>query len=126
VLTALASIGLGFAFGVVWFKIQDAVEPFHPLDVRFYFIVYTGLGTASAFFSWYMATLVDRGHVRLGCASSIVAIPFLFIFALVPGYAVIVLFATVAVPPCMVAVMRQRGECPRVCRMREMGQKPLS
>ena len=66
VVTALLSIGLGFAFGVVLFRIENAIDPFLPLDVPFYFIVYTGLGAASAFFSWYMATLVGHGHVRLG------------------------------------------------------------
>jgi hypothetical protein len=118
VVTALLSIGLGFAFGVVSFRIENAIDPFLPLDVPFYFIVYTGLGAASAFFSWYMATLVGHGHVRLGCASLILAIPFLFIFVLSPGYPVIVLFAMVAIPPCVVAVIRQRGDCRRGCKMR--------
>ncbi len=112
VVTALLSIGLGFAFGAVWFMIENAIDPFLPLDVRFYFNLYTELGAASAFFSWYMATLLGAGHARLRCASLILVIPFLFAFLLSPGYAVTVFFAMLVIPPCVVAVMRQRGGLP--------------
>jgi hypothetical protein len=121
VLAVLLSIALGFAFGAVWFMIENAIDPFLPLDVRFYFNLYTEIGAASGFFSWYMATLVGGGHVRLGCASLILAIPFLLAFLLSPGYAVILLFAMVAIPPCVVAGIRQRGDCRRGDAMDEMG-----
>jgi len=64
-----------------------------------------------------MAALVGAGHVRLGCAFLILAIPFLFAFLLSPSYAVIVLFAMVAIPPCVVAVMKQRRYCFRRDKM---------
>ena len=112
VLVALLSIAVGFAFGAVWFMIENAVAPFLPMDVRFYFNLYTGLGAASGVFSWYIAALVGRGHVRLGCASLILATPFLFAFLLSPGYAVTVLFAMVAIPTCVATVIRHRRGLP--------------
>ena len=112
VVTALLSIGLGIAFGAVWFMIENAINPFLPLDVQFYFNLYTALGAASAFFSWYMATLVAAGDVRLGCASLILAIPLLFAFLLSPVHPVMLLFALAAIPPCMVAVVKHRKGLP--------------
>jgi hypothetical protein len=40
-LTAVLSIAVGVAIGVLWFLIARAVEPFYPVDVRYYFNLYS-------------------------------------------------------------------------------------
>ena len=112
--TALLSIALGVALGVVWFMIHGAIEPFLPLDVSFYFNLYTEIGAVSGFFSWYMATLVEGERVGLGCALFVLAIPFLPVFLLsldlnpLTACVVMVLFALAVIPSCVVARRSRR------------------
>ena len=112
-LTAALSIAAGVGVGVVWFVVASDCELFHPRDVQFYFNLYTEIGAASGFFSWYMAALVTRGHVRLGRASVVLAIPFFLIFLLSLGEnpltacVVVVLFTLAILPLCAVAVRRR-------------------
>jgi hypothetical protein len=116
-LTALLSIAVGVAIGVLWFRNARAIEPFYPVDVRYYFNLYTGIGAASGFFSWYMATLVTNRHVRLGRACLVLAIPFFLILLLALGEnpltarVVIVLFTLAVIPSCVVARNSHRQRC---------------
>ena len=81
-LVAALSVGCGIGAGILWSMIERACEPFHPQDVRFYLNLYTDIGAASGFLLWYIATLVNRRHVRLGSALLVLAIPFFLIFLL--------------------------------------------
>jgi hypothetical protein len=118
VLTAALSIAAGIGAGIVWFVMARACEPFHPQDVRFYFNLYTEIGAATGFFSWYVTILVHGGHVRLGRALVILAIPFFPIFFLSLGensstaFVVVVLFALAIMPSCAVAIGRRKPDVP--------------
>jgi hypothetical protein len=116
-LTALLSIAVGVAIGALWFITARAIEPFHPADVRFYFNLYTEIGAASGFFSWYLATLVNNRRVHVGSACLILAIPFFLVLLLsldnnpLTALAVIVLFTLAVIPSCVVAGKSRRQTC---------------
>jgi Kef-type K+ transport system membrane component KefB len=65
-----------------------------------------------------MATLVKDGRVHLGCASLVLAIPFVLIFLLSLGKTpftacvVIALFALAVFPSCAVASKKRRANVP--------------
>jgi hypothetical protein len=121
VLTAALSIAVGMGVGMVWFVMARACERFHPQDVRFYFNLYTEIGAATGFFSWYMTTRVHGGHVRLGRALVILAIPFFLIFLLSLGenpftaFVVVVLFTLAIMPSCAIALGRRNPDVPDRC-----------
>jgi hypothetical protein len=110
ILAALLSIAIGVAIGALWFVTAQTIEPFYPIDVRFYFSLYAGIGAASGFFSWYVAMLVRSKHIRPGRACLVLAIPFFPIFLLslnlnpVTALAVTVLFVLAVIPSFAVAI----------------------
>ncbi|MGB7732096.1 MAG: hypothetical protein WBL72_00240 [Thermoguttaceae bacterium] len=108
-LTALLSIAAGIAIGALWFVCAQTIEPFYPVDVRFYFSLYTEIGAASGFFSWYIAMLVKDEHIRLRRGCFVLAIPFFPVLLLsldlnpATALAVIVLFVLAVIPSCVIA-----------------------
>ena len=97
-------LAAGVGIGGLWFITERSRTL--PLSGRcsFYFDLYTEIGGVSGLFARYIATLVKCRHVHLGCACSVLAIPFFLVFLLalienhLTAVVVIVLFVLAVIP----------------------------
>jgi hypothetical protein len=116
-LFAVVCVAAGFAVGLLWYVAVRAIEGFedmHPMDVRFYFRLYSTIGGVSGFFAWYVATLVARNRIRTRSVMHIIAIPLMFIVVLAADRnpitaVVVILLAALGSLPTYIVVRRNKA-----------------
>ena len=97
----------------------SSFEGMQPMDVSFYFRLYSTIGGVSGFFAWHVATLVARNRIRARSVVHIMAIPLAFIVVLaadknpITAIVVILLFALGSLPTYIV-VRRNKAKAVRL------------
>jgi hypothetical protein len=115
-LSALLCVAAGVALGILWFAIANSVEPFMPIDFRYYLNLFMEIGGIWGFLSWFVAARVRDRHLTLGGACCILGVPSFLLFLLsgnndlLTTLVTIALFALAAIPSCVVAVRQQIKE----------------